>query len=242
MNHDEIRASLEAYSLGALDEPELSEVGDHVAACETCRDELERYEQVATSLARALAAAAPVAPSEVAAQRIRRAIRWRAARSRLATIVAAVAAVLLVVAAGWIWRSERTRADERERSERLITEQEIIFEVVDAPERQRIVLRPASGEADWYGKVFTRPDLPFVVVMAGRLPEAADGSTYHVWLTLDDGATVLAGRLEPNDRGFAPLVYTAENDGPVVTDALVTAERDGATQPSGPAVLVSQTS
>jgi hypothetical protein len=79
-------------------------------------------------------------------------------------------------------------------------------------------------------------------VMAGRLPEAADGSTYHVWLTLDDGATVLAGRLEPNDRGFAPLVYTAENDGPVVTDALVTAERDGATQPSGPAVLVSQTS
>lgn len=242
MNHDEIRASLEAYALGALDTPEQAEVGDHVATCETCRDELERYEQVTTSLAPALAAASPVAPSDVPAQRIRRTIRRRAARSRLATIVAAVAAVLLVVAAAWIWRSERTRADERERSERLLTEQEIIFEVVDAPERQRIVLRPASEEADWYGKVFTRPDLPFVVVMAGRLPDATDGLTYHVWLTLEDGATVLAGRLEPNDRGFAPLVYTAENDGPLVTEAVVTAERDGATQPSGPVVLASEPS
>jgi hypothetical protein len=242
MNHDEIRASLEAYSLGALDDPELSEVGDHVATCETCRDELERYEQVTASLAPALAEASPVPPSDVAAQRIRRKIRWRAARSRVATIVAAAAAVLLVVAAAWIWRSERTKADERERSERLITEQEIIFEVVDAAERQRIVLRPTSADADWYGKVFTRPDLPFVVVMAGRLPEAPNGLSYHTWLTLDDGATVLAGRLEPNDRGFAPLVYTAENDGPVVTEAMVTAERDGATRPSGPPVLTSEPS
>jgi hypothetical protein len=238
MNHDEIRECLEAYALGALDDPERRTVEAHVATCEACRDELDRYQEVAAELPGALALAAPVPPSDVAAQRIRRAIRRRTLRSRLLTISASVAIVLLVVAAAWIWRSQRTLADERERSERLFAEQEIIFEVVDSPDRQRIGLRPPGDDGDWYGKVFTSPDLPFVVVMAGRLPDPEDGAAYHVWLTLADGTTVLAGRLQPDDDGFAPLVYTADDDGPAVASAAVTAEPTEATgAPQGELVL-----
>jgi hypothetical protein len=238
MNHNEIQECLEAYSLGALDEPQRDEVRDHVAFCEACRVELDRYEQLVAALPRALAVASPVPPSDVAAQRIRRVIRRRERRSRIATIVAAVAVVMLVVAAGWIVRSERTLADERDRSERLITEQEIIFEVVDSPERDRIVLLPPDDDdADRYGKVFTRPDLPFVVVMAGLLPEPDEGLTYHVWLTFDDGSTTLVGLLTPNEDGFAPLVYTTDSTGPKIADAAVTAQPAGATEPDGEPVL-----
>jgi hypothetical protein len=239
MNHDEIRECLEAYALGALDDPERSTVETHLATCEACRDELDRYQEVAAELPGALALAAPVAPSDVAAQRIRRAIRRRTLRARLAAIGGAAAAVLLVVAAAWIWRSQRTLADERERSERLFAEQEIIFEVVDSPERQRIFLQPPTDDGDWYGKVFTRPDLPFVVVMAGRLPELEEGEAYHTWLTFADGTTVLAGRLEPDDDGFAPLVYTAAADGPAVASAAVTAEHTNmeTNEPRGEVVL-----
>ncbi len=236
MNHNDAWECLEALALGALDEPEHGAVVSHVEGCERCRDELAHLRDVAAELAPALALAAPVRPSDVAAQRIRRVIRRRAVRSRLTMLAAAAAGVLLVVAAALIWRSERTLADERERSERLLDEQEIIFEVVDSPERQRIVLR-SPGDGDWYGKVFTRPDLPYVVTMGGRLPEPPPGERYHVWLTFADGTTALAGMLEPDDDGFAPLIYSATGDGPRVISAEVTTEPAGASTPHGNVLL-----
>jgi hypothetical protein len=236
MGHDTARECLEAYALGALDEPERSAVAAHVDTCEECRGELALLHDVAAELAPALAFIAPVPRSDVAAQRIRRAIRRRALRSRLATLAVAAGVALLVVAAAWIWRSERTLADERERSNRLLDEQEIIFEVVDSPDRQRIVLR-SPGEGDWYGKVFTRPDLPYVVTMGGRLPEPPGDESFHVWLTFANGETVLAGVLKPDDDGFAPLIYIAGDDGPTVIGAEVTAEPPGASAPHGEVLL-----
>lgn len=54
MNHNEINECLEAYALGALDEPQLNEVRDHVASCEACRIEVDRFEQVVAALPEAL--------------------------------------------------------------------------------------------------------------------------------------------------------------------------------------------
>lgn len=237
MNHDEIQQSLEAYALGTLDPAERAEVAAHIATCEECRSLVDDFEHVAAALPAALALAAPVPPSDIAGQRIKRAIRRRARRSRLASGIAAAAVVLLGVAVAWVWRSERTLADEREHSERLIEQQEILFEVVDSPDRHRVVLRPDSDESDSYGKAFTRPDMPFVVIMAGRLPPADPGLEYHVWLTSANGTTVLAGRLVPNQEGFASLVYTAESAGPMFSGIQVTTQPSGATEPADDVVL-----
>ena len=241
MNHEQIQECIEAHALGALDEPERAEVATHVAGCEDCRAVLDQYENVAATLPAALSIAAPVPPSDVARRRIRRGIRNRAMRSRVATSVAVAAVILLSIAIAWVWRGERTLADERERSEQLIEEQEIVFEVVDSPDAERVVLRAESEDSNSYGKVFTRPDLPFVVAMVGRLPEAGEGHDYHVWVTFEDGTTVLAGSLVPNVDGFASLVYAADSDGPVVIGAQVTVEPSGVTRPEGEVVLSSDT-
>ncbi len=239
MNHDEIRDSLEAYALGVLDDAERAEVVTHLASCDACRRELESFEQIAAALPAALAVAAPVPPSDVAAQRIQRAIRRRSRRSRVLFAAAAVAVVLFGLGVVWVWRSERTLADERQRSDRLIEEQSIVFEVVDSPDRERIVLRAGSDDANWYGKAFTSPDMPFVVVMANRLPEPRGGNQYHVWLTWPDGTTTLAGALEINEDGFATLVVTADSPGPIVDRVEVTEQPAGATAPGGDVILSS---
>jgi hypothetical protein len=43
--------------------------------------------------------------------------------------------------------------------------------------------------------------------------------------------------LEPDDDGFAPLIYTATGDGPALTSAQVTAERPGPSAPDGDVLL-----
>lgn len=83
-------------------------------------------------------------------------------------------------------------------------------------------------------------DLPFVVVMAGRLPDLDDGRSYHAWVIADGGATELAGVLTPNPAGFASLVYSVDTAGPEVVEAYVTAQPDGAT-PSGEPIIAGHT-
>jgi len=241
MNHEEIHDSLEAYALDALDDDERAVVATHLAGCEECRATLLRYEGVVATLPAALALASPVPPSDVAKQRISRAVRGRNRWQRVSSGVAVTAVVLLAAAVVWGWRSDRALANERERRERLVAQQEIFFEVVDSPTAERLVLKATSDRSTAYGKVFTTPDLPFVVVMAGRLPDLDDGRGYHAWVTGEDGTTELAGVLTPNPAGFASLVYSVDTAGPEVVEAYVTAQPDGATSPSGEPIIAGQT-
>jgi hypothetical protein len=129
-------------------------------------------------------------------------------------------------------------AQERALYATLAGQQEIVFEVIDSPETNRIVLRSPVSGATSYGKVFTRPDLPYLVAMAGRLPAAPNGEAYHLWLTFASGETELGGTLMPNRDGFAALVYEADRNGPRLRAVRLVLQEVGAEVPEGvPALL-----
>ncbi|MBA3518790.1 MAG: anti-sigma factor, partial [Rhizobiales bacterium] len=144
-------------------------------------------------------------------------------------LVRLAAAVLLLGSLGWSVRLglalERERALNAEMLA-LVGQQEVVFEVVDSDKQVRRVLRATrtdgcAPEGCPYGKLFTRPDLPHVVVMAARLPPEPTGQVYHLWLT-DDGRTKLSGTLETDDKGFGLLVFDAAQDGPAYDAAELT--------------------
>lgn len=154
---------------------------------------------------------------------------------------AAVAAMLIViVSVAWSVRLssalDRERAT-RERVEAFYSrEQELVLEVVDSASATRLVLRSPVADSDAYGKLFTRPDLPDIVVMAARLPTPSDGHAYHLWLT-SGGVPVDAGVLPVDEQGFGLLTLRADRPGPAYDAVEVRLQPGGATAPNGTVVL-----
>ncbi len=167
--------------------------------------------------------------------------RWPGWQPR--TIGATAAMLVLAVVVGWSFHLSQALGRERAlraEFEGLVDQQEIVLEVVDSNQTVKAVLRPPSGsESNSYGKLFTRPDMPHVVVMAARLPQPPDGSAYHVWLW-DDGRSRLAGVLNLNEDGFGMLVFDAPVDGPSYEKAELTLQPNGSTVQAGSTTITWQ--
>jgi hypothetical protein len=238
MTHEEIRSLLPAYALGALDAGERDRVAAHLAGCAECRSEYAGCADVADTLPDALALAAPSTVPASARSRLLAAVRPRRAASAL--LGAAATVVLIALAASLLWglRLNEALAEERARTQHLTLREEIVFEIVDAPGRTKLALRPPVPGSPAYGKVFTRQDLPYIVAMAGRLPAPPAGKVYHLWLTFGDGRMVRAGVLHANPAGFGSLVYDARRDDPSPAHARVTLDPPDASQPSPVPVLL----
>jgi anti-sigma factor RsiW len=163
-----------------------------------------------------------------------RSLRWRP--RAIGTIAAAIVAVLALA-----WGVQLNAALARERALRaeyaqlVSQQQELVIEVIDSPKTEKAILRSTQPGSNAYGKLFTRPDLPHVVVMAARLPQPPAGQVYQVWLTRD-GQMQLVGELALN-QGFGVLVFDADRPGPVYQAAQVTLQPRGGTAPSGSPIL-----
>ena len=167
-----------------------------------------------------------------------RAVRWLAwLRPRtLGTLAAAVIAVLALA-----WSVQLSFALARERALRaefdqlLSGQQALVVDVIDSPKTVKAALRATQPGSKAYGKLFTRPDMPNVVVMAGRLPEPPAGQSYHVWL-VSGTITQFAGELALN-QGFGALIFDAGQDGPVYDSVQVTLQAKGSSAPTGAAII-----
>src|SRR5438552_14872840 len=110
-------------------------------------------------------------------------ISWR----RSALIAGTLAMTLLLAASlAWGLSVNRTLAQERTLLTQLqeaAAKDEIVFEIVDARNVTKATLRSPTDDSPTapYGKVFTRPDMPYVVAMAGRLSPAPSGQEYHLY-------------------------------------------------------------
>jgi anti-sigma factor RsiW len=141
-------------------------------------------------------------------------------------------------------RERAVRAELAQELAALSSQREIVLEVVDARDKTTRMLRPAAGAprefATSYGKVYTRPDMPHVVAMTGRLPAPPLGQAYHLWVRLD-GQTRLGGVLEINAEGFGQLVFQADRNGPVYESAWLTLQPpvppSQTAAPQGPTLL-----
>jgi hypothetical protein len=242
------RELLEQYVLGALEPGERAEVERHLESCPECRELATELDAVATRLPGALAAASALQPPAGLREQVlaaadasdqRAARRPRSMRRR--TLAVALAAALPALVLGWAAGFQQASARESDRREELARQlgvEELVFEVVDARETDRVFLRTTREQGPFarsYGKLYTRPDLPNVVAFAARLPEAPEGRAYHLWLTVGS-QTELAGVLTVRD-GFGLVVFRARRPGPRYAAALLTLQKPGANTPAGTRVL-----
>lgn len=246
-HYDPFQELLEAYALGALEDAERARVDTHLLTCESCRDLVSEYAEVAAGLPHALASATGIdVPPEVkkrllqmlsveraSARPVKTWFNWR---PRLAT---GGLALLLALSLAWGFRLNVALAQERAlRSEfaSLVDQQELVLEVVDSGKTTRAFLRATSSESNSYGKLFTRSDFPEVVAMTGRLPAPPAGLAYHLWVTRG-GESRLAGIININEKGFGLLVFSADRPGPLYESAQVILQPIGSTSPGGPTIL-----
>jgi hypothetical protein len=145
--------------------------------------------------------------------------------------------VLLAASLAWGLSLNAALAQERSLRAQLqeaAAKDEVVFEVVDARSVNKTTLRSTTDDSPTapYAKVFTRPDMPYVVAMAGRLPPAPADREYHLYL---DGRRIAT--LVPNDAGFAYVVYRADAVGITYGQARIVLEAASASDASGQTVL-----
>lgn len=231
---DVFSEQLAAYALGTLDRDEAARLETHLAACPECRQELRELVHIAAMLPAALAVDGPALPAHLKA-RVMAATDPAPSPSRglqaspnaapgptpvrrlNVTILARLAAAAVVLLSlGWSVRLAFALEQERAVAAgfaALVSQQEIVLEVVDSDETVRRVLRTTQPEscppgACPYGKLFTRTNLQHVVAMAARLPALPAGEVYRLWLTTPRG-TETPGMLTVDDKGFGLLVFDA---------------------------------
>jgi hypothetical protein len=240
------RELLEEYALDALEPGERDEVERHLAHCDECRELAADLEAVTARLPGALASASGLQPPAALREQVlavagapvpgrRPRPMWR--RSVAVALAAALPALALGWAAGYQQGSAR-ESDRRDALARQLGVEELVFEVVDSRETNKVFLRSTQQQGPFarsYGKLYTRPDLPDVVAFAARLPQAPQGRAYHLWLTRA-GRTELAGILTVRE-GFGLVVFKSGRRGPRYGEAMLTLQRPGARAPAGTRVL-----
>ncbi|MGH2561826.1 MAG: anti-sigma factor [Thermomicrobiales bacterium] len=261
MTCEETRELLDLYALGALDDAEARSVAAHLEGCPACRKDLAHAETTVAQMPLALATASRLElPPDLRTRVLASATEAsRAPSGAVASVPTlhpastpsvawfnrrrlAVAAAVVIMVASLGWSVRLSQALDRERSVResmsdlASQQQEIVIEVLDAPDGETRFLRATADDSNAYGKVYTRSDMPDVVVMANRLPPPPDGMAYHVWLTVE-GRTVYAGALPLSDKGFGVLIHEASRPGPVYDAVEITLQPSEPSEAGGEVVL-----
>lgn len=205
---------------------------------------MDPLDDAGEALGAALAAHSPHRPDPALRDRVLQDVRRRgrphsaAFRWRLRAITGATALVLLLAASlAWGISLERALAQERTLRAQLedaTGKDEVVFEVVDARNVAKTTLRSTSDDSPTapYAKVFVRPDLPYVVAMAGRLPPPGAGREYHLYLNGQRFGTIV-----PNESGFGYLVSRTDAVGVSYTLARVILEEPASSDAGGVVVL-----
>jgi anti-sigma factor RsiW len=207
------------YALDALDPDERERYEEHLASCESCREELQEFWQVAGALGRA--AGGPTPPESLRERILQQArderpnvvpLRRRVTAPVLAS-TAAVAAVIAVALGIWSFGLSRDLDDANS-----------VLAVLSEPNARVHV--SADGEANL---VVTPTGRAALVVR--RLAPAPPGKDYEIWV-FEDGVPQRAGLFER--PGVAMLSRRVEPGQAVA----VTLEPDGGVDaPTGDPVL-----
>lgn len=221
-----------AYALDALDSEEAREYEQHLATCESCREELARLSGAASALAFAVDSPAP--PSALRGRILERARAERPnvvpLRSRWTQATRAVAAVAAVAAIGLaVWAVSLSHSLNNERNAR--EQADHVLAVLADPNATRTEL---TGSAQGSLVVSQSGEAALVV---SRLSRAPSGKTYEAWV-IENGRPLRAGTFA---GGGDTSVLGLERPVPHGAQVAVTLERKpGGDAPRGPMVLRAQ--
>ena len=237
MTCNELSGQYELYALGVLEEPELSELHEHLGRnCEVCAPAVRRA-AVRVSM---FADLAPVAEPPLnlrgrvlASVGIVPKFRWNWMQT-WATVVAAV--VLGLLWAGHL-RRERIRDIAFHDAMEQVKQSEEVLALLSAPDTIVRVSQEGAAQPP-QGKVFLNPKRG-VLLLASNLPPAPEGKIYEMWVIPAGGKPVPAGLFQSESNGTAVHLQQGPVDVASTGAVAVTLEpAGGAPQPTSQPLIV----
>jgi anti-sigma-K factor RskA len=218
-----------AYALDALDANESREYEEHLATCDSCREQLAQLSGAASALAFAVQSPAP--PDRLRARILETARAERpnvvALRPRWLPATYAVASVAAIAAiALGIWAVSLSRSLDRERSAR----QQLTN---PTPGPAMSVVR-VSGQAS--GTLLVAPSGNATLIVS-QLPAAPKGKTYEAWV-IQNNKPVRAGTFPGGGNTVIIPLDRRVPKGAIV--AVTLEQKPGASSPHGQILLHSQ--
>jgi anti-sigma-K factor RskA len=201
MTCNELSGQYELYALGVLDEPELSELHEHLGRnCEVCAPAVRRA-AVRVSM---FADMAPVVePPQNLRGRVLASVgivprfRWNWMQT-WATVAAAVVLGLL-----WVGhlRRERIRDIAFHDAMQQVKQSDEVLALLSAPDTIVRVSQEGAVQPP-QGKVFLNPKRG-VLLLASNLPPAPEGRIYEMWVIPAGGKPIPAGLFQSESNGTA---------------------------------------
>ena len=241
MKCNELQEYYELHALGLADDPERSEIREHLArGCEVCMAGVKRARQMAALLS----ASAPTAePSSKLRRRILASTGFEQRSFGWWTPLLAAAAMLSLVAAVYFSGREKAYADELARARDQMRAQTI--ELTRLNDALAIMSGPDTIQAGFgdgapqppKGKVYISPRQG-VLLIASNLPPAPTGKIYEMWIIPKGGKPQPAGLFQSGTDGAAMHVQRGAVDPQSVAAVAVTIENEGGTtEPTLPPVF-----
>lgn len=227
MNHQEVFELLALYAVDALPVDEVAQVESHLAGCQECQMELDRYAASAAQLVPD--SPAPVAVwdrivAEVGEEPVAPPVPLpeRSLGSKVWPAIAGIAAALALVFGGILV------------SHRSLDPAQALAQAAEsaAQESNSIVSDFIVDDAAVAQLILTSDGRGFVVAADG-LPALTDDRTYQLWVINEDGDVISAGVL-----GNDPEVTTFTWTGPVSGFALTREVAGGVVSSEGDVVSV----
>jgi len=243
MKCEELRDQYELYAMGAADEPERSEIREHLnRGCEVCMAEVKRARHLAALLGGTAAAAAP---SPKLRRRILASVGFEQKRFGMAPFLAAALALSLFAAFYFSGR-ERDFAQLADRLDRQLRAQTIeltrmneAFAIVNSPDTT-VTSFGAGKTLPPKGKVFVNPSQG-VLLIASNLPPAQAGKAYEMWVIPNGGKgkPIPAGVFQSGSDGSAMHIQRGPVDTSTPPVIAVTLEPEaGSPQPTSQPLFV----
>ena len=246
MTCDQLRDEYELYAMGLADEPEKSELGEHLeSGCKVCVDGVRR----ARELVALMATTAPqVEPSAKLRRRVMASVGAEEKASPgwnwiLTPALAAVSAMSLATAVYFYGRDHDTglrlaRFQAEVRSQTIeLTRLNEALAMLNQPETRQVTFGEGQPKPP-RGRVFVNPK-GGVLLMASILPAAPEGKTYEMWLIPKTGNPVPAGLFQSDTQGAAMHLQRLTVDMASTKAVAVTLEpAGGVQQPTSQPVIV----
>lgn len=231
MKCEELRDQYELYALGIADEPERSEIREHLSrGCEVCMTEVKRARRWAALMGGTPPAAAP---SPKLRRRILASAGYEEKRFGLAPFLAA-ALLLSLFAVFYFSGRERdfaqlaTRLDGQLRTQTIeLTRLNEAFSILNGADT-RVTSFGAGQTQPPKGKVFVNP-AQGVLLIASNLPQSQAGKAYEMWVIPNGGkgTPIPAGVFQPGSDGTAMHIQRGPVDVSAPPVIAVTVEPEG---------------
>jgi Anti-sigma-K factor rskA len=231
MNCNELRDQYELYAIGVADEPERSEIREHLnRECEVCMEGMKRAREVAALLG---GLAPPAAPSPQLRRRILASVGFEQRRFGWSPFLAAALALSLFAAVYFGGRERdtevelaRLRTQMRQQAMDL-TRMNEAFAILNGADTTVTTFGEGQSRPP-KGKVFVSPSNG-VLLIASNLQPAPAGKAYEMWV-IKGGKAQRAGMFQAGSDGTAMHIQRGAVDANAV--AVTMEDERGADQPT----------